>query len=194
MKKFFLALAAWGAISSVATAGNWSVVVDGVRYEQQKVDLHMGEVLKIGKTCTVTPQGFHKTETCTWRHVIRSTEEGITVHDNDSTTRTSVRGELFAGIVSICMMVIAMAVITRSIFASTCFSAVAAPSATLASFLLYTNATIAISIFAALCAAYALVLVSLIAPCDVEYKKKKFYAVASVHISMTVVALVLTMW
>lgn len=190
MKKLLLALVAWCAVSSAAMAGDWFVVIDGVRYEQQKVTLKMGEELKIGNKCIFTPQGLHKTKTCSWQKSILSTAGGVMVSGPDFSSETSLRGELFAAIASIGLMLIAISVVVKSTAAATSFSALALALALLAPFLFFTTATIILSCVTAVCAAYALILTSLIAPNDVQKKKQKFYVAAGVHIGMTA----LTIW
>lgn len=193
MKKLLLALVASLVVSFAALAGEWFVVIDGVRYEQQKVTLKMGEELKIDEYCTYAPQGLHKTKTCVWRKAIRSTEGGVMVSGHGSSSATSLRVELFAATASIGMMLLVMAVIVKSMPVATYFATLAFASAVLAPFLFFTTHTILLASMAAICAAYALLLTALIAANDVQNKKRKFYSVAWVHIGLTLAAIWLAM-
>lgn len=181
-------LAAFFACAA-AIAGEQAVEVDGVRYEMKKatevVVLQAGEVKQVDWKCETIKRGFNSTTTCAWAKTLTATSDGIVVTDGGTSTKSQLRIEIIALVISVGMMVCAIALVY---FSAAAFAAAAA--ATIAAVAtLATIAAVAPVIIAIIVALAAGIAAGIAIDAADGKNKKIFNRAACVHIALMMLVL-----
>jgi lysylphosphatidylglycerol synthetase-like protein (DUF2156 family) len=204
MFKNLIAMLALTLCAMFATAAN-DAVVDGVRYqaESQKtktVTLAPGEEEKVGQSCAKTNSGMHIFVSCHWEKTVKADQSGnISVGPGGSTLEEGLRPEIVFSMISIGLMIVALALMYFKLNSFVAIAAVVAFAAFAAAVVAATAIVVAIisaavvASIAAIVAAIAFIIVAVIATITTDDNRRLFYRAASTHLVLMTVTIV-SLW